>query len=97
MVTYVFLQIETVKAVNLSFKDVAFRETQKTVKLAGSAQLGEGRLIQRLYFWNLQWRGFCVGRFWGLPIVVGYEIVSFIEHAENSVSDLSILSLKIKI
>ena len=48
MVTYVFLQIETVKAVNLSFKDVAFRETQKTVKLAGSAQLGEGRLIQRL-------------------------------------------------
>ena len=50
MVTYVFLQIETVKAVNLSFKDVAFRETPKTVKLAGSAQLGEGRLIQRLYF-----------------------------------------------
>ena len=43
MVTYVFLQIETVKAVNLSFKDVAFRETQKTVKLAGSAQLGERR------------------------------------------------------
>ena len=43
MVTYVFLQIETVKAVNLSLKDVAFRETPKTVKLAGSAQLGEGR------------------------------------------------------
>jgi len=50
MVTYVFLQIETVKAVNLSLKDVAFRETQKMVKLAGSAELGEGRLIQRLYF-----------------------------------------------
>ena len=54
MVTYVFLQIETVKAVNLSFKDVAFRETQKTVKLAGSAQLGEGRLSTDL---TRKWEG----------------------------------------
>ena len=70
MVTYVFLQIETVKAVNLSFKDVAFRETQKTVKLAGSAQLGERRASdpKTILLKPLTWKGFCVGRFWGLPI-----------------------------